>query len=70
MRSAITENDLRELKDLINLRFQQMDSKFVQIDSRFDCIETKIDNLVQDVNEIKIQLTKTQESITGLDIKS
>lgn len=34
--STVAENDLRELKELINLRFGQMDSKFAQIDSRFD----------------------------------
>lgn len=67
--SAVTENDLKELKDLINLRFGQMDSKFAQIDSRFDRMETKIDNLVQDVNEVKIQVTKVQESINGLDTR-
>lgn len=67
--TTTTENDLRELKELINLRFQQMDSKFAQMDSRFDRLETKVDNLVQDVNDVKIQLTKTQESINGLDTR-
>lgn len=32
---TVTKNDLKELKDLINLKFQQMDS-------RFDRMETKI----------------------------
>jgi archaellum component FlaC len=67
--TTVTENDLKELKDLINLRFQQMDSKFTQIDSRFDRIETKIDNLVQDVNGVKIEIAKVQESIGGLDTR-
>lgn len=67
--TTVTENDLKELKDLINLRFQQMDSKFTQMDSRFDRIETKFDNLVEDVNEVKIQITKAQESINGLDTR-
>lgn len=60
--TTVTENDLKELKDLINLRFQQMES-------RFDRIETKVDNLTQDVNEVKIQLTRAQESINGLDTR-
>lgn len=60
--STVTENDLRELKELINLRFGQMDS-------RFDRIENKVDNLTQDVNDVKIQLTKAQESINGLDTR-
>jgi archaellum component FlaC len=67
--STVTENDLKELKELINLRFGQIDSKFAHIDSRFDRIENKIDNLTQDVNDVKIQLTKTQESINGLDTR-
>ncbi|GAB4304331.1 MAG: hypothetical protein Kow0091_05990 [Geminocystis sp.] len=60
--TTITENDLKEIKELINLKFQQMDS-------RFDRIEGKVDNLTQEVNEVKIQLAKTQESINGLDTR-
>lgn len=74
--TTVTENNLGEIKELINLKFQQMDSKlaqidsrFAQIDSRFECMETKMDNLSQDVNEVKIQLAKTQEGIQGLDTR-
>ncbi|PHV60998.1 hypothetical protein [Cyanobacterium aponinum] len=67
--TTVTENDLKEIKELINLKFQQMDSKFAQMDSRFDRMETKMDHLSQDVNEVKIQLAKTQEGIQGLDTR-
>jgi murein lipoprotein len=60
--TTVTDNDLKELKDLINSRFDL-------INSRFDRIETKVDNLSQDVNELKVEVGKIKENIGGLDTR-
>lgn len=53
--TTVTDNDLKELKELIN--------------SRFDRIETKVDNLSQDINEVKVEAGKIKENIGGLDTR-
>ena len=42
--STVTDNDLKELKDLIN-------SKFEQVDRNFEKLDNKIEKLSEDVNK-------------------
>ena len=50
--STATENDLRELKDLINSKFDQVDHKLEQITDK--------------LNEMKVEIATIKEGQTGL----
>jgi uncharacterized coiled-coil DUF342 family protein len=55
--STVTDNDLRELKDLINSKFEQVDRKFEQvnekIDSRFEQVDNKLNDMRVEIASIK-----------------
>ncbi|MBF2057329.1 MAG: hypothetical protein IGQ45_08910 [Cyanobacterium sp. T60_A2020_053] len=43
--STVTDNDLKELKDLLNSKFDKIDDKFEQINSKFDKIDDKFEQI-------------------------
>ncbi len=51
--STVTENDLRELKDLINSKFEQVNSKFEQINDKFEQVNGKLNDLRVDIAVLK-----------------
>ena len=48
--SAVTDNDLKELKDLINSKFEQINQK---IDSRFEQVDNKLNDMRVEIASIK-----------------
>ncbi|MGI0482646.1 hypothetical protein ACN4EE_17910 [Geminocystis sp. CENA526] len=48
--STVTDNDLRELKDLINSKFEQVNEK---IDSRFEQVDNKLNDMRVEIASIK-----------------
>lgn len=61
--STITDNDLKELKDLINSKFEKIDRKLETISN--DIIELKIDvaTIKTEVNAVNKRLDDTQLTI-------
>ena len=62
MTTTVTENELKELKDFIG-------SKFEEVNSRLDQVDTKIEKLSENLNEVKVELATIKESISGLDTR-
>lgn len=48
--STVTDNDLRELKDLINSKFEQVDRKFERVFEELTTIKVEIATIKSDVN--------------------
>lgn len=48
--STVTENDLRELKDLINSRFSELDGKIDGIDKKLDIHIVRTDEQLKAIN--------------------
>ncbi|WP_017294773.1 hypothetical protein [Geminocystis herdmanii] len=61
--STITDNDLKELKDLINSKFEKIDRKLETISN--DIIELKIDvaTIKTEVNAVNKRLDDTQSNM-------
>lgn len=58
--STLTDNDLKELKDLIN-------SKFAQVDRQLEKLDPKIGKLSEDVNSLKVDLATLKEGQNSLN---
>ncbi|MGI0481828.1 hypothetical protein ACN4EE_13685 [Geminocystis sp. CENA526] len=54
--STTTDNDLRELKDLINSKFEQINEK---IDNRYQLLDGKL-------NDMKIDIATIKSDVNGL----
>jgi uncharacterized phage infection (PIP) family protein YhgE len=73
--STVTDNDLRELKDLINSKFEQIDRKFEQvnekIDSRFEQVNEKIDSRFEQVNDklndMRVEIATIKEGLSSVN---
>ena len=61
---TITENDIKDLKDLINSKFESLDNKFESLDNKFESLEKKITHL-----EFKTELSLTEIKTTLKDWK-
>ncbi|NCO76681.1 MAG: hypothetical protein GW795_16000 [Cyanobacteria bacterium] len=57
--STLTDNDLRELKDLITQLTDRMETRFNQVDR-------KIEKLSEDVNETKVDIATIKSDVNGL----
>lgn len=55
--SAVTDNDLKELKDLTNSKFKQTNEK---IDNRYQLLDSKL-------NDIKVEIATIKSHVKGLD---
>jgi murein lipoprotein len=55
--STVTDNDLKELKDLINSKFEQINEK---IDSRFEQVDNKL-------NDIRVDIATLKEGQNGIN---
>jgi murein lipoprotein len=56
--STVTDNDLRELKDLIT----QLSDR---IETRFNEVDRKIEKLTDDVNEVKVEIASIKGNQEG-----
>ncbi len=66
--TASTESDLRELKDLINARFNELDKKFEarfnELDKKIEAVDRKLDVYMAKTDE---KLEAIKQSINKLD---
>jgi chromosome segregation ATPase len=64
--STVTDNDLKELKDLI----KEQNVKFDKFEQKIDKLDEKIDKFRENVNQqfmqVNVSLTKLEESQNGL----
>ncbi|MGI0482558.1 hypothetical protein ACN4EE_17465 [Geminocystis sp. CENA526] len=69
--STITDNDLKELKDLINSKFEQFDRKFEQMGSKINQLNEKIDNRYQlldsKLNDMRVDIATLKEGQNGIN---
>lgn len=65
--SAVTENDLRELKDLINSRFDNLSDEIKTIDKKMDVYiaktDERLDSIKQNLDDLKKQSEKQDNRI-------
>lgn len=57
--STITDNDLKELKDFINSKFDQVERKNEQFDR-------KLETLSQDMNSMRIEIATVKEGLNSV----
>ncbi|WP_330205487.1 hypothetical protein [Cyanobacterium sp. Dongsha4] len=57
--STVTDNDLKELKDLITQLSDRMETRFNEVDR-------KIEKLSEDVNETKVGIATIKSDVNGL----
>jgi len=69
--STVTDNDLKELKDLINSKFEQVDRNFEKIDSKFErvfeeftAVKVEIATLKEGQNNTNQRITETKEALS------
>ena len=65
--STVTENDLRELKELINSRFDNLSNELKTVDKKIDVYIAKTDerlnSIQQNLNDLKKQAEKQDNRI-------
>jgi len=66
--STVTENDLRELKDLINSKFEQVDRKFEKVFEELTNIKVDIATLKSDVNGINKRLDSVENRLNTVTL--
>ncbi|NCO74789.1 MAG: hypothetical protein GW795_08875 [Cyanobacteria bacterium] len=68
--STVTDNDLRELKDLINSKFEQVDRKIEQvnekIDSRFEQVNSQFIQVNEKLNDMRVEIATVKSDVNGL----
>ncbi len=65
--STVTENDLREIKDLINSKFEQVNDKFEQVNDKFEQINSKFEQVNDKLNDLKIDIAVLKEGQNGIN---
>jgi DNA repair exonuclease SbcCD ATPase subunit len=58
---TVTDSDLKELKDLINSRFDELDDKIQALDNRLNIYATKTDERLDNIKEGLTELRKQSE---------
>jgi len=64
--STVTENDLRDLKDLINNGFRDLNSRIDKVDNSLVNLETRMTNVETKITNVEknlIQLDKSQAKV-------
>lgn len=74
--TAVTENDLKKLEDLIVSRFTAMETRLNSIESRctgmetrLTSIETRLTSIETDVGELKANVKSLDEKVRGIEIQ-
>ncbi|MBW4620398.1 MAG: hypothetical protein KME17_13735 [Cyanosarcina radialis HA8281-LM2] len=60
--AASTDRDIKELKELINSRFNAIDSRFDKLENRFDSLEEK-------VKVLEIGQTKLEANLGKIEVR-
>lgn len=56
--ATVTDTDLKELKDLINSRFDELNDKIQALDNRFNVYTAKNDERLDGIKESLVELKK------------
>ena len=62
--STITDNDLKELKDLINLKFDKFDSKLEKMNEHLTNLKVDVATIKANLNGIDKRLEEGQSNLT------
>lgn len=62
--STITDNDLKELKDLINLKFDKFDSKLEKMNEQLTNLKVDVATIKANLNGIDKRLEEGQSNLT------
>ncbi|MBF2055858.1 MAG: hypothetical protein IGQ45_01275 [Cyanobacterium sp. T60_A2020_053] len=65
--STLMDNDLKELKDLINSKFEQVDRKFEKVFEEFTSVKIEIATIKTEVNGLGKRLDDTNKRIDNLE---
>jgi archaellum component FlaC len=57
--STVTDNDLKELKNLINSKFEQVDRNFEKIDSKFE-------KVFEEFTAVRVEIATIKSDVNGL----
>ena len=63
----MNKEDLQQIADLLNPKFENIDSKFDKIDSKFDKIDSKFDKLDEHMGTLENGMTKLDERMRTLE---
>jgi tetrahydromethanopterin S-methyltransferase subunit G len=66
--STVTDNDLKELKDLINSKFEQVDRKFEKVFEELTDIKVDIATLKTDVNAVNKRLDSVDNRLNTITL--
>jgi archaellum component FlaC len=68
--STLTDNYLRELKDLINSKFEQVDRKIEQVDRKIEQgnekIDSKFEKVFEEFTTVKVEIATIKSDVNGL----
>jgi predicted nuclease with TOPRIM domain len=64
--SALTENDLKELKDFINSNFSQVNQRLENIEKEITETKQDIKEIKQEIQEVKIEQGKLTGKFEGI----
>ncbi|MGI0482051.1 hypothetical protein ACN4EE_14855 [Geminocystis sp. CENA526] len=67
--STVTDNNLKELKDLINSKFEQVDRQFQQINSKFEQIDRQFEQINSKFEQINSKFEKVFEEFTDVKVE-
>ena len=65
--TTVTENDLKDLKDLINKRFDLLENTQKEIKSEQKEIKNEQKEIKNDINDIKISVATLKEGQNGIN---
>jgi hypothetical protein len=65
---SVTESDIKELKDLINQRFNDLKFSFNEVDKRLTVIEKDVTDVKKDVTDLKIGQGEIKGKLAGVEL--
>jgi septation ring formation regulator EzrA len=65
---SVTESDIKELKNLINQRFDDLKFSFNEVDKRLTVIEKDVTDVKKEVIEVKKEVTEVKKEVTDVKI--
>jgi cell division septum initiation protein DivIVA len=63
--TAVSETDIKELQELINNRFEQLNSDTKQLDGKIDEIKVSVAKLEVKVNSVEQHLTSIERQVNS-----
>ncbi|MGB5768744.1 MAG: hypothetical protein WBM32_02580 [Crocosphaera sp.] len=67
--AKVTENDLKELKDLIISNHQVLETRLTDIDTRLNGVETQLTSVDTQLTSVDTRLTSVETQLTSVDTR-